>query len=116
MRTVQLAVLLLISSILFTACVPVPPPLTIRLEAEDIQWSQTGWQAKSGQPITVVIENIGSLDHNFVIEELDIELNLSPGETKEISFIFDAAGVYQYLCTVPGHLDAGMIGTITIIE
>jgi uncharacterized cupredoxin-like copper-binding protein len=25
-----------------------------------------------------------------------------------------AAGTYQYLCTVPGHAAAGMVGTLTL--
>ena len=91
-----------------------PAPRTIKLEALDIEWSETALSAQAGQPITVVVENKGVLDHNFVIEELGIEVHLQPGDKEEVTFVVDEAGTYQYLCTIPGHLDAGMLGTLTI--
>jgi azurin len=37
------------------------------------------------------------------------------GETVEISFKAPAtAGAYPYLCTFPGHFQAGMKGTLTV--
>ncbi|MBX6351629.1 MAG: hypothetical protein IRZ11_09015, partial [Clostridia bacterium] len=31
------------------------------------------------------------------------------------SYTFDEAGTYPYLCTVPGHAQAGMVGTVTVV-
>jgi nitrite reductase (NO-forming) len=86
------------------------------LEALDIKWDKIELEARAGQTITLVIENKGVLDHDFVIEELGIEVKLSPGETQEVTFVVDEIGTYTYICAVPGHLDAGMIGQLTISE
>ena len=39
---------------------------------------------------------------------------LGPGESDTVSFIAPAAGVYDYICTFPGHALAGMRGTLTV--
>lgn len=37
-----------------------------------------------------------------------------PGETVEVTFKVPAAGEYPFLCTFPGHFQAGMKGTLTV--
>ena len=39
---------------------------------------------------------------------------LGPGEEDTITFTPAAAGVYEYVCTFPGHTAAGMRGKITV--
>ena len=39
---------------------------------------------------------------------------LGPGEEDTISFTPTAAGVYEYVCTFPGHTAAGMRGKIIV--
>jgi azurin len=39
---------------------------------------------------------------------------LGPGETDTITFTAPAAGTYDFICTYPGHLLAGMRGTLTV--
>lgn len=42
---------------------------------------------------------------------------LGPGETETITFTApQKPGSYQYICTFPGHLAAGMTGTLKIAE
>jgi azurin len=39
---------------------------------------------------------------------------LGPGETDTVTFAAPAAGVYDFICTFPGHALAGMRGTLTV--
>jgi len=39
---------------------------------------------------------------------------LGPGETATVTFTAPAPGVYDYICTFPGHALAGMRGTLTV--
>lgn len=42
---------------------------------------------------------------------------LEPGEAETISFpVSEPAGVYIFVCTVPGHYEGGMHGTLTIMD
>ncbi len=51
--------------------------------------------------------------HNFAIDALDIDVDIAPGTT-EMIVISAPVGVYEYYCNVPGHKQAGMIGTLTV--
>jgi len=39
---------------------------------------------------------------------------LKPGEGGESKFIAGKEGIYYYICTVPGHREQGMVGTIVV--
>jgi uncharacterized cupredoxin-like copper-binding protein len=39
---------------------------------------------------------------------------LSPGQSATLVYTFKSKGVYEYLCTVPGHAAAGMKGTLRV--
>ncbi len=42
------------------------------------------------------------------------ELELKPGAKAEWSFVPLRAGTYSLRCTIPGHAEAGMVGTLTV--
>ncbi|MDH3944658.1 MAG: cupredoxin domain-containing protein [Anaerolineae bacterium] len=93
-----------------------PPTVEILLTAQDIKWDVDRIEAKVGQPIVFVITNEGVLDHNFEISELGVNENIAVGETIELELTFDLPGNYDFVCNVPGHAEAGMVGTITVSE
>ena len=36
------------------------------------------------------------------------------GETVDVEFTAPAAGKYQFICTFPGHFQAGMVGQLIV--
>jgi nitrite reductase (NO-forming) len=79
--------------------------------------------------VEVTLNNEGALEHTWTLVSADVDLAtvrdvdalagvttgaVPPGESKTISFTAPAAGAYQYVCTIPGHAPAGMVGTLTI--
>jgi uncharacterized cupredoxin-like copper-binding protein len=66
--------------------------------------------------VTVTITNKGQLQHDFVIDALNIKTDLlNAGDSVTVT-INAAAGSYEYYCSVPGHKEAGMVGTLTVEE
>jgi uncharacterized cupredoxin-like copper-binding protein len=63
--------------------------------------------------VTVRLPNEGVTPHNFSIDELGIDVDIAPGATEE-TVINAPAGEYEYYCNVPGHKQAGMVGTLTV--
>jgi uncharacterized cupredoxin-like copper-binding protein len=47
-------------------------------------------------------------------EEEDHATNLAPGKRGTVVWRFSRAGEFYFGCLVPGHLDAGMIGTVSV--
>lgn len=100
--------------LLLSSCSSSSKTIEISLGAEDIIWDTISMDAKQGQTISITIQNKGALDHNFTIEELGLDVDISPGEEQIITFLVDETGEYEYICNVPGHREAGMTGTLTI--
>jgi uncharacterized cupredoxin-like copper-binding protein len=71
--------------------------------------------ARSAPVGTVVftVVNDGKAPHNFSIAGQTTR-DLAPGTSAKLSVKFATAGAQPYLCTLPGHAEAGMQGTFTI--
>lgn len=92
------------------------PTLKVTLIAEDINWNITAINAKVGQPIEITFTNAGALDHNLVIEELGVDILLASGQTEVVTVTVDHPGTIPYICSIPGHEEAGMVGEIVVTE
>jgi len=94
-----------------------PAPLAVTITAKDISYDTTAITAKVGQAVTVTLNNTGALDHSFVIDELGVKLeNVKAGTTGTVTFTPQTAGTYTFYCSVPGHKQAGMVGTLTVTQ
>ena len=67
----------------------------------------------AGEDIAIVLTSEDLL-HDFTIDELDAHVAADADETNEGGLRADEPGRYTYYCTVTGHRDAGMVGTIAI--
>ena len=63
--------------------------------------------------MTFTFTNIGHVAHDFKIDGKVTPL-IQPGQTTKLAVTFTKAGTYPYLCTVPGHAEAGMKGSFTV--
>lgn len=115
-KSILLAAILLGLLASLAACSTTPKPLKFTLVADDIMWSTHEIHAKVNQEVELTIRNDGILDHDFVIEELNIDMLISPGESKTVTFTIDHAGSIKYICNIPGHEEAGMVGEIIITD
>jgi plastocyanin len=86
-------------------------------EGTELAYEQKSAAAKAG-PVTVEFANPQSLTHDVVVEDpkgedvgrteliADSSTSASIGDLK--------AGEYTFYCSVPGHREAGMEGTLTV--
>ncbi|HYX76975.1 MAG TPA: PQQ-binding-like beta-propeller repeat protein [Gaiellaceae bacterium] len=68
--------------------------------------------AASPGPVTFVFQNIGHVAHDFSIAGKTTPL-IQPGQTATLTVTLKK-GSFPYLCTVPGHAEAGMKGVFTV--
>ena len=71
--------------------------------------------ATAGKPVEVVFENKGTQPHTFTIEGgPSFELTADPGGTDSGTLKGLKPGTYQFICSIPGHAQLGMTGTLTV--
>ena len=71
--------------------------------------------AKAGQ-VTIAFTNSSPTAHNFTLESGGRQVSATPtfsGGSKTLSISLKP-GTYTFLCTVPGHAQAGMMGSLTV--
>jgi uncharacterized cupredoxin-like copper-binding protein len=95
----------------------------VKVVATDLKFGAPTIQAKVGQPIKVVLENKGVIEHDIAFPTIkadkpgsSLKVVAKPGQTATLEFTPTAKGSYEYICTIPGHKDAGMKGTIHVAE
>jgi uncharacterized cupredoxin-like copper-binding protein/mono/diheme cytochrome c family protein len=83
------------------------------IEAHDIFFQPKEIEIPANKDVKILLPNLGASAHNFSIDKLKISVDLAPGETGEVT-INAPAGTYEYYCDVPGHKEAGMVGTLVV--
>ncbi len=65
--------------------------------------------------VTLRLTNDGSQDHNIGVRELGLlSDNVGSGGTVELALGTLAPGTYEIYCDIAGHVDSGMVNTLTI--
>lgn len=84
------------------------------LSMVDIAFEPNAFQIPADTDVVITITNNGVLQHDFSIESEGINSGMVPsGEAVELT-VNMPAGKYDFICTVEGHAEAGMIGTLTV--
>jgi uncharacterized cupredoxin-like copper-binding protein len=66
----------------------------------------------AGTPVAVTLDNQGVIEHDFTLEEADVLIHADPGTSTTEEITLDA-GTYTLYCSIPGHRESGMEGTVT---
>jgi plastocyanin len=80
-----------------------------------LAYNTTKLQAKAGK-VTITMANMSPVEHNVTIAEGSKVLGATPsfvGGSKTVTVTLKP-GTYSFYCSVPGHKQAGMEGTLTV--
>jgi uncharacterized cupredoxin-like copper-binding protein len=89
---------------------------------------------KKGEQVRFVITNAGKVQHEFVLANKedndkhavlmakypDMEHDdpngktLQPGQKAEMFWRFSKSGTFEFACLIPGHREAGMLGSVNV--
>ena len=102
-----------------------PAPAAVGpLEAIDIGYVLGDLSTLRGDAVTLEVTpgttfdfvNTGAAAHDFVVDALNIRVDLAPGATDVVTIPDDAApGEYEFYCSYAGHKPAGMLGTLVVV-
>lgn len=106
---------------------------TVTVTASDFKFTPDVLNLTEGRPVTLVLKNSGSVEHTiasayFSTQQLTVRgqsdqgetaaklkfVAVNPGATAEITFTPRGRGRFQFICSIEGHAEAGMVGTIVV--
>lgn len=124
-------------AVLMSACAAGQPTAKITVNLSEFAFEPGTLTVTAGQPVELTLVNEGAVEHDFVVEvisvedistegsmsghdmsaehsEFDLHTATGPGETSTLRFTPTEPGTYKIICSVPGHLDAGMTGELIV--
>ena len=102
--------------------------------SDDMRFTPSAIDVKADETIRFFVRNSGKVDHEMVLGQLDDlkahakemqanpgmvhkepnQVYLKPGQRGGMVWQFTQAGTVDFACTVPGHLEAGMVGKVNV--
>ncbi len=87
----------------------------VTLVAREFSYTPNRITVKAGQPVQLVLDNKGVIEHDFVLVGFKVKMGtVQPGKTGTVTFTPNAKGTFPFYCSVPGHKEAGMTGTLVV--
>ena len=89
----------------------------LAVTARDVRFEPADLQVVAGRTAVLTFRNDDPVFHDWEVEGLaNVDAGARPGQTRKIRFTIDEPGTYRILCTVPGHAEAGMVGTLVVVD
>jgi plastocyanin len=91
---------------------PTPSTTSLSVEGTEFEFVPAELSAPAGD-VVVTLVNTGVIEHDFTIDELGAHIHANAGETSTGTFTA-SPGTYEVYCSVAGHRESGMVGTLTV--
>lgn len=109
---------------------------------DSLRFEPNTFTLPAGQQVTLVLSADSGVEHDFVVENAaavgmaeaddaahgaedggsgatasDLHVaHVDPGQTTTATIQFNEPGIYAVYCSIPGHREAGMIATLTVVD
>ena len=88
----------------------------ITVENDRLSYVPSEIRVNEGDTIRLTFVNTGGR-HDWVIDEFDAATEvIRRGQSETVEFVADRSGDFEYYCSVPGHRQAGMWGTLVVVD
>jgi len=103
---------------------------TLNITMTDFKYDPSAWTVPAGKPVTVNLKNTGTVPHTWTVMSKPVSGSytaadqanvlfdsgvIASGASKTVTFNAPGTpGTYQVICTQPGHIEAGMVGQLTV--
>ena len=86
---------------------------TVAVDASSFEFDPAEITVSVGEDVAIELTS-DDIEHDFTVDELDVHVAAEAGETASGGLRADEAGELTYYCSVAGHRDAGMEGTLIV--
>jgi plastocyanin len=91
----------------------VPGAREIPVTADALTFAPQKIDLRAGEDVTIVLTS-KDLAHDLEVEDIGHIVHAGRGRTQRGGLKIDEPGTYDFWCTVDGHREGGMTGTITV--
>lgn len=105
--------------------------INVNVTPSSYAYTPSNITVKEGQLTTITLNNDDLIEHDIEIKEIvfeesdsgqtkhihgqaDFHLHASAKSEAEFTFMPLKAGIYEFYCTIPGHRESGMTGTLVV--
>jgi len=86
----------------------------VRLTVDEWSFGPKQLQLQTGTQVNLVLDNLGKLEHDVSIPALGVLLKAGAGKSASQTVTPTKEGKFDFLCSIPGHKEAGMQGSVVI--
>jgi Cupredoxin-like domain len=90
------------------------PTVSGVLTVDENAFVKTSLDMNDAEVLGLFIVNKDPFPHSFDIDRLDIHVQLLPSSTTAVAIKPTGPGEIEFYCSVPGHVAAGMVGTLSV--
>ena len=103
------------------ALVERPAVATLHVRGNEFGFEPRTLELRAGAPTRIELENRGAIEHSLVVKAPDgegdwIHLHALPEQTDAGVYEIGQPGRYPVLCTIQGHVEAGMVGELVVVR
>lgn len=91
---------------------PMETRKSMEVELKDDFFNPKAITIPNGTATTVILKNKGVKEHTFTVEKLGIDVEVQPGEEKNITVNPKQPGTYELICRY--HFQQGMVGKVMV--
>jgi uncharacterized cupredoxin-like copper-binding protein len=116
------------------------PSTNVTVHMTDFAYTPNTIVVPVGQPIRLTMENEGAIEHDFVVEQIDVKdvsaaddsmgahhghddmpeydlhVSTGAGQANVLEFTALKPGTYRIFCSIEGHIEAGMLAELIVTE
>jgi len=85
----------------------------IPVRANELSFTPKTIQMRAGVPVAVVLTS-KDIEHDLYVSGTGHVVHAAADTTASGGLTIEKPGVYKFWCTVSGHKEGGMVGTITV--
>jgi Cu+-exporting ATPase len=87
----------------------------VSVTASGFRFAPADVTVRAGQWILVEFTNDDPVVHDWMVESVpNADVPARPGQTARLRFVLNEPGTYTVLCSIPGHAEGGMVGTLKV--
>ncbi|MBF8290638.1 MAG: actP, partial [Chloroflexi bacterium] len=88
----------------------------VAIKATEFRFQPADVTVRAGEWVLVEFTNDDQVVHDWMVEGVpNVDTPARPGQTSRLRFVLDTPGTYMVMCSIPGHAEAGMVGTLTVV-